>query len=271
MLTQSCLMNYRIIRRAEEKDSSKLGFAQLICNSLLLVGVAQATISMLDFEMEKTITSCIMSKEIISFVKSVMKPVSCFQGQSLISPSLDAQIKASPVRAEGKNIASSIVGSKPYCKLHFSPNVLSLFLETRADPALRKVYLMSPRVNHRNLHLERVWHGNAIGTDENPGIIATLLELGDGGTMRDTSLKENYIIFPYTVKERSEEDVSLSVSELVFSEHVLAHQKQLNGTNRIVAHIDAHDVKELWDILRTSVCKNCFRCVNKLMLYLRKY
>jgi len=253
----------------EENDSSKVGLPQRLCNSLLLVGVAQASVSMLGSEVEKVITNRLMHKEITRFLVSVMKPVRYSQGQSLISPSLDAQIKPSPAKVKGKNIASSTVGSKPYCKLHFSPNVLSLFLETRTDLALQKVYLMSPRVNHRNLHLERVWNGKAIGTDDNPGIIATMLELGDGGTLRDTSLKENYVIFPYTVKERSEEDALLSDSELVFSEHVLSHQKQLNDTDRIVAHIDEHNVKELWDILRTLVCKNCFHCVNKLMLYLR--
>lgn len=261
-------MNCRAIRSTEE---SQVEIAQRTCESLLLVGVAQASVSMLGSEMETVINTRRMTRRIKCFLESVMKPVSYFDGRSWSSRRLDAQITPSPVTAKGKSVASSIVENKPYCKLYFSPNVLSLFLETRGNPSLQKVYLMSPRVNHRNLHLERVWHGKAIGTDDNPGIIATMLELGDGGTLRDRSLKESYVIFPYTVKERSEKDVLLSDSELVFSEHVLAHQKQLNDTNRIVAHIDTHAVKELWDILRTWVCKNCVHCVNKLMLYLRPY
>jgi len=133
--------------------------------------------------------------------------------------------------------------------------VLSLFLETRADTALQRVYMMSPRVNHRNLHLERVWNDKS---SENPGVIGTLLGLGNGETYRDKSLSENdYHIFPYTVKERSEQDALSSDSERVFSEHVFSHQKVLNNTSSIVAHIDARDVKNLLNILELSVCKDC--------------
>jgi hypothetical protein len=205
----------------------------------------------------------------MEFVESVMKPLCHCQGQSWISCGLDGQIEPSLKKAKRKEYTSSTVGSKPYSEFHFSPNVLSLFLETRADPVLQKVHMMSPRVNHRNLHHDRVWNSKS---SENPGVIGTLLGLANGETQRDKSLSENdYHIFPYTVKERSEGGTLLSDSDLVFSEHVFSHQKDLNNTTRIVTHIDACDVKRLLNILELPVCKDCFHCVNKLMLYLITY
>lgn len=239
---------------------------QRLSNSLLLVGVAQACVALLDYNMKAMDKDVDPMPKWMEFAESVMKPLSHRQGQSWVSCGLEGQIKPSLKKAKRKKSASSSVGSKSYSDFHFSPNVLSLFLETRADPVLQKVHMMSPRVNHRNLHHDRVWNNKP---SKNPGVIGTLLGFGGVETFRDKSLSENeYHIFPYTVKERSTEDAFLSDSELVFSEHVFSQQKQLNDTTRIVAHIGASDVKNLLNILQLSVCKNCFRCVNKLMLYL---
>lgn len=265
-------MYLSIVGNIKTRDASAGGYMQRLCNSLHLVGVSQACAFKLGSELKRALKSGdTMPSWMKELVESVMKPLSSCKGQNWSSCSLDEKIKSSPPKAEGENDALFLVEEEQYFQVQFSPNVLSLFLETRVDLKRRKVYMMSPRVNNRHLHLDRVWNRDGIKTAKDSGIIATMLDLGAGKNDADKSLSDSYYIFPYAVSERSKQDEPHPESELVFSEHVLSCQKGLNDTTRVVRHPSRIMFLNLLKILVKGVRKDCFYCVNKLMLYLRMF
>jgi len=262
-------MYFRIARNSNTRDGSAVGYLQRLRNSLHLVGVVEACAYKLGSELKRVVQSGRpMPRWIDVLVELVMKPLTYCKGQNWSSCSLDKKIISSAPKAKGENDALFLVEEKQYFQVNFSPNVLSLFLETRVDLQRRKVYMMSPRVNNRHLHLDRVWNGKAAGNDNDPGIIATMLDLGVSKKDADKSLSESYYIFPYTVYERSKKDEPVPESELAFSEHVFSCQKGLNDTTRVVRHPDMDVYSRLLGILVHGVRKDRFYCVNKLMLYL---
>lgn len=243
---------------------------QRLCNSILLVGISQVCGYKLDSQLKEAVeTEGRMPVWIKGLVESVMKPLSCCKGQNWSSCRLDEQVKSSPPKAKVKNVAPLLVEEGRYFVVNFSPNVLSLFLETRVDLALRKVYLMSPRVNNRHLHIDRVWNGEAIKKGKDPGIIDTMLDLAVGKKNGDKSLSESYLFFPYAILERSAVLDSQPGLELVFSEHVFSCQKRLDDESHICGHPRMNIYRHLLELLEQEVCKDCFYCVNRLMLLLR--
>jgi hypothetical protein len=261
-------MYLRIVTNVKTHDVSAAGYMQRLCNSLVLVGAAQCCICELGSKLEKGVKSSgTMPGWMKGLVESVMKPLSYCQGQNWSSCRLDEQVKSSPPKGKVKNVTPTLVEEEDYFVVDFSPNVLSLFLETRTDLALQKVYMMSPRVNNRHLHLARVWNGEGIKTAKDPGIIGTMLDLAVGKKAGDKSLSESYIIFPYVLWD----EPNLDDPPVVYSEHVFSCQKRLNDATRIVVHPTINVFDRLLQILVTGVCMNCLYCVNKLMLFLRMF
>jgi len=228
---------------------------------LLLVAVAQGCVSMIDSQMKEALKNSFMPREMIILFESVAKPLFQLKGQNWSSRELDEKTKtASPPLTKAKTrIPVKVVESNQYFELQFCPNVLSLFLETRVIPDLYEVVLMSPHVNHRSLHFDRVWKINVLRTnkdDKNPGIIATMLNVGGNEIFRDKSLStSNYYLFPYKIKERTPNDNSSAAVNLAFSEPVFSNRKMyLSDATRVVVHITEDDVRQLLEVLSPKVC-----------------
>jgi hypothetical protein len=86
-------------------------------------------------------------------------------------------------------------------RVRLSPNVLSLFVEKVLYPGS---FVCSPPINHRPLKFDRLWCLKSLlsGEQADPGIVATLLGVGNDDTSRDATLAEmTYIATLYKVRE----------------------------------------------------------------------
>ena len=139
-------------------------------------------------------------------------------------------------------------------RILLSPNVLSLFLEKQAFP---KMSASAPPVNHRPLRIKRVWLKDAVGTDDNPGMIGSLLGVAKDQT-HDVSFRHlDYLIFPYKATEQYSASMALCsvanpTSPAAASEFIFAHKKDMD-TNHYSKHVTREDVRGLLKIL----CKVC--------------
>jgi hypothetical protein len=235
--------------------------------TLLLMAVSQSCVLTVLSE----IISSIRNKQISTVLKESYRflflPVSTYYGNRAndwSSSELDDNIKTS-YDESGPSIYNEVDMQEDQSILQFSPNVMSLFLETHFSPASRYLTVMSPHVNYRKLKLHRVWCQEAIETNknydesnDNPGVIASMLGLGFGDTQRDVSLaKLEYHIFPYKIKESGVLDSpsSTAESDLVVSEGIFSHQRKIYTEvgNGIVTHIAVDDVLDLLEVLSSGV------------------
>jgi hypothetical protein len=133
----------------------------------------------------------------------------------------------------------------------FSPNVLSLFVEKSVFPIES---LTSPAVNHRSLHLKRIWFEHAVSDRNHPNIISTLLGMGESSNYHDRSLSRlDYLILPYKLNENHFHTASEhSPAHAVSSEFVFAHNKEI-ATDHSATHVGVQDVLDLIRLL-SPVC-----------------
>jgi len=222
---------------------------------LLLLAVSQGYVLTLLPTLEQNAESEEVWNDLRSLLYDVFNPVGNFGGPTLTwnSHKFDKQMQNRD--AESKTIGRKGIEIKEsHSRLQFSPNVLSLFVETRVSLTSPTVVVMSPYVNCRKLLRQRVWDEKALGTNNNPGVIGSMLGLGVGETGRDTSLCHlEYHIFPYKIKEGIP---STADSEDVLSEGIFSHQQHRNAEDgdRIVTHITTDDVRQLLEVLSSKVC-----------------
>lgn len=236
------------------------GKAENLLNALLLCAVSQGCV-----EDTKTVVKSMYqdkrSKELKmpSFLDAVTKPLRHCGG---INWRTNNHVDGSET-GEKQTVYEYRETAKMYnFTLPCSPNFLSLFLETYASPKSGSAVLMSPRVNHRNLHIKRLW--GATPTSKDPGVISTMLGLRVGEIIRDSSLTDlAYHIFPYKITELPKKDdegpsTSTSDSGLVLSEGVFSRGKDIKYSCRIVTHITVEDVQELLNVLSSKVCTKAY-------------
>ena len=110
---------------------------------------------------------------------------------------------------------------------------------------------MFAKLNHRPLHLNRVWYNEGACKD---GIIATLLGYDEKTKRHDTTLSElEYIIFPYTASEKESDD-SVGAMEGK-AEYVFSHEKDVK-TNHVLHHVSIEDLRELLNVLNGVSLRN---------------
>lgn len=134
--------------------------------------------------------------------------------------------------------------------MFFSPNVLSLFLERSAFPIHS---LSTPAVNHRKLHQCRVWCQEAIDSVGNPGVIASMIGVGEDFDDTDLTLsKVGYHLFPFKSveanlldpKEAEDTEIHLQSTNMF----AFANEEEIQ-TNRVAHHTTVEDFRKLADIL----------------------
>lgn len=237
------------------------------CISFLLMAVSQSCVLTMIPEIMKAIQQKDFSIRLRHSYNRLFLPISLYYSERINNWSsfeLDNEIETGCDKSR-RTIYTSIDVQKDHSKLQFSPNVMSLFLETHLSPASRYLTVMSPHVNYRKLKLHRVWCQEAIetnqkyvGSTDNPGVVASMLGLGFGDTKRDVSLASlEYHIFPYKSKESKVLDSlsSTAESDLVLSEGIFSHQrkKYAEDSQCIVTHITVDDVRDLLEVLSDGV------------------
>jgi hypothetical protein len=235
-----------------------------IFNALLLYAVSQGCVYEMNFFVKSMWDAeTIEELKVPSFLHAGTKPLQHCGGENWCIRKSNNQIDSSNTGKKQKIPNYVKLDSDRNFQLLCSPNFLSLFLETYASPASPNPVLMSPRVNHRNLHFQRIWDARPKSKD--PGVIASMLGLRVGGTIRDVSLADlPYHIFPYKITEQSPNNAS--DSELVFSEGVFSREKNFQFFCRIVTHITVDDVQQLLNVLSSKVCTKTYDLITVTVL-----
>jgi hypothetical protein len=136
--------------------------------------------------------------------------------------------------------------------LHLSPNVISMFLPQSGFP---KIGLDTPDVNHRALHMKRVWCKENIGTDDNPGVIGSLMGLNNKVEYRELYLSEmRFVVFPYRTAEKQ---LTGNDDETSACEYVFAHEKEA-ANSHLANHVSMDDAARLIGVLCEVRYFHCF-------------
>jgi len=260
-----------LLKRCRHRPNEKV---ENLFNALLLYAVSQGCVEEMKlFVKDIWLDNTKEELQVPSFLDAVTKPLQHCGGENWSSRKSNNQIDSSNTGRKQKIPNYVKMGNDGDFNILCSPNFLSLFLETYATPESSNPVLMSPRVNHRNLHFQRIWDARPKSND--PGVIASMLRLRVGETIRDVSLTGlPYIIFPYTITEQmtnNDADSSTSESDLVFSEGVFSCEKDIQYGGRIVTHITVDDVQQLLNVLSRKVCTKVYDLITVTVLLISNF
>jgi hypothetical protein len=254
-------------RLKEINITNNMGAQNMLCDMILMVAVGHAAVAdCCKFVEEMVSKRSMASSHLPQIVREVLRPLQCCGGENWAAPRRTVHC---PSPGGSENVRLPGQGSSDSTpQLQFSPNVLSLFLGKSLFPLNA---LSSPPVNHRPLHLQRVWSGKAIKTTQNPGMIGSLLRLQksleDGISEYDTSLHDAsfsamaYTILPYKVVEKC---LGTSTPDCATNEYVFAHEKN-SAPGHYPEHVSLDDLKNLITLVAKKVSTHRgFLLVNQL-------
>jgi hypothetical protein len=142
--------------------------------------------------------------------------------------------------------------------LSFSPNVGALFVSQtllREEQSSSEVYYLSqkfPGGNARNINLKRLFAYENLQSNDDPGILATLLGLARGTFAMLTIFAMAYVVWPYTMLCTTENETQ-RMSFPVQVRSALSHAQRPPGIcepdNIFTRHTDLQHAAELIDLI----------------------
>lgn len=214
---------------------------------ILIYAVAHGQINHCNNIIAEAMDSGSFPRTFLSDIEKRFRPFKYFGGENWTTPGATNALQHFPPPSVVKSHGT-----------HFSPNFLSMLVQHSIGPHFS---ITSPLVNHRALHIDRVWPQHATIAKINPGIIGTLLGLSTSSLEVDESLsKLDYFIIPYKLCDGV--DV-LPNTFSINSEFIFAHLKDVLP-NQHATHIHPQDVVNLIQLL-AKVCYFSFPLLSLIL------